>query len=211
MKSGICSDCKGISLQASEGSCPRVPCPHSVPHWHWRCQGENEDFKEAGNPGSDWPHCLLFLSFPCLSLLLLRWGKERHCLPGKEKHATGVKGDWGRHRAMCQTRWPSSSAIQRVASRVLGDLWNCAQCSGSERTTCPDRVRNVQLCMQVEDQQWKSDVMIIFENMKNSYRKMTTNRTSRQAAGKRTWVGEVSAPGGTAANLCGVWSKSQEK
>ena len=33
--------------------------------------------------------------------------------------------------------------------------------------------------VQLEDQQCKSDVTTIFENMKNSYRKMTTSRTSR--------------------------------
>lgn len=77
---------------------------------------------------------------------------------------------------MYQAGEPSPSIIkQGVVSLVLGD------CLELCRVRKDDLPRQVERCtvVQLEKRQWESVVMTIFKNMKNSYRKATTNRKSR--------------------------------
>lgn len=61
---------------------------------------------------------------------------------------------------------------------MLGD---CLELCPVVRVRKDDLPRQGERCtvVQLEERQWESDVMTIFENMKNSYRKATTNRKSR--------------------------------
>lgn len=76
-------------------------------------------------PGSDWPRSLLFLSFPSLSLLLLREEKVQECLQGKgNKESMHIKetGRRGLTKSWVLEGRSILLLLERRGQQVLGDF-----------------------------------------------------------------------------------------